>query len=130
VGGLKDVPVKRVFVTYAYALVPLGLAAWIAFSIPLMQINWAYIPQAAADPYGWGWDLLGLKSFSWNPFLPGLVPFVQASVLLLGLAYSVFIGSRIANELTPDRARARRSFLPIAAYLNLVSLGFLWIFIG
>ncbi|HKZ59559.1 MAG TPA: 4Fe-4S binding protein [Candidatus Thermoplasmatota archaeon] len=130
VGGLKGVPVKRVFVTYAYALVPLGLAAWIAFSIPLMQINWAYIPQAAADPYGWGWDLLGLKSFSWNPFLPGLVPFVQASVLLLGLAYSVFIGSRIANELTPDRARARRSFLPIAAYLNLVSLGFLWIFIG
>ena len=43
----------------AYALVPLGLGAWIAFSLSFVFVNLSYLWPALSDPFGWGWNLFG-----------------------------------------------------------------------
>ncbi len=51
--GLTD-SLRALFVRYAYTLVPLGLAAWIAFSIGFVFVNGSYALAVISDPFGWG----------------------------------------------------------------------------
>jgi hypothetical protein len=50
---------RTLFVAYAYTLVPLGLAAWIAFSLGFVLTNGSYALAVISDPFGWGWNLFG-----------------------------------------------------------------------
>ena len=45
--------VRKSFIAFAYALVPLGLAAWIAFSLSFVFANLSYLWPALSDPMGW-----------------------------------------------------------------------------
>jgi hypothetical protein len=40
----------------AYILIPIGIFAWIAFSLPTIMVNYAYIISVFSDPLGQGWD--------------------------------------------------------------------------
>lgn len=124
----REMPVKELFVAYSYVLVPLGLLAWIAFSLPLLMVNGSYILQVLSDPFGWGWDLFGTGHFPWTPFLPETVPYLQVLILLLGLVFSIRKGYEVARELFPERDQALRSLIPIAAYLWILTVGFLTFF--
>ena len=42
----------------AYILIPVGIFAWIAFSLPAIMVNYGYIISVFSDPLGLGWDLL------------------------------------------------------------------------
>jgi ferredoxin len=50
---------RTLFVAYAYTLVPLGLAAWIAFGLGFVLTNGSYALAVISDPFGWGWNLFG-----------------------------------------------------------------------
>ena len=83
----RELPLRKIFVAYSYLLVPFGLLAWIAFSLPLLMVNGSYIIQVLSDPFGWGWDLFGTAHFPWTPFYPEAVPHLQALILLIGLVF-------------------------------------------
>jgi hypothetical protein len=55
--GPHEASAKQVFLGFVYPLVPLGLLAWVAFSLPLLLANGSYILMVISDPFGWGWDL-------------------------------------------------------------------------
>ena len=76
---------RQAFIAFAYSLVPLGLAAWIAFSLSFVFANLSYLWPVMSDPLGWGWDLLGTAGAAWTPYLSGVTPTLQAGVLLVGL---------------------------------------------
>ncbi len=69
------------FAAYATALVPLGLAIWIAFTLSFTLTNISYAWPALSDPFGWGWNLFGTASMGWTPYLSGVVPYLQIPVL-------------------------------------------------
>lgn len=121
---------SELFIRLAYTLVPLGLLAWIAFSVPLIMVNGAYIVSVASDPLGWGMDLFGTAGFHWRPLLPEWVPYLQVPILLGGLFASLRAGLRIASELVGDRPRAVRTLMPVALLLASVTVVFLTLFIG
>ncbi len=123
-------PSRDLFIRLAYTLVPLGLLAWIAFSIPLVMINGAYILSVSSDPLGWGMDLFGTAGFHWQPFLPAWVPYVQVPVLVAGLWLSLQSGLRIAHEIVGDRARAVRLLAPVSGLLTAATIVFLVLFVG
>ncbi|MBI5960044.1 MAG: 4Fe-4S binding protein, partial [Chloroflexi bacterium] len=50
----QAVPLRRLFVDYAYTLVPLGLSGWIAFSLGFVLVNGSYALAVISDPFGWG----------------------------------------------------------------------------
>ncbi|MFQ5857991.1 MAG: cupredoxin domain-containing protein [Anaerolineae bacterium] len=128
--GASQVPLRRVFVTYAYSLVPMGLMAWIAFSIAFVFINISYAIPLLSDPFGWGWDLLGTKHYPWTPYLSGWVPYFQIPVLLVGLVLSILLAHRLSEESFPDPQRARRALVPVAMFLMGVTLVFLRLYLG
>ncbi len=92
-GGSRP-DLKKLFVDYAYTLVPLGLAGWIAFSFSFVLPNISYALSVLSDPFGWGWDLFGTKGYPWTPYAPHLLPYIQVPTLLLGLVLSIKVGSR------------------------------------
>ena len=84
-----DIPTKELFLKYAYMLVPMGLLAWIAFSVPLIMVNGSYIISVISDPMGWGMNLFGTADFPWTPLRPNWVPYLQVPILLTGLYYGL-----------------------------------------
>lgn len=123
-------PVRRLFVDYAYCLVPLGLTGWIAFTAGFLFVNGSYIVTVPSDPFGWGWDLFGTRSIRWRPILTQAVAVLQTGMLLVGLVYSVVIAYRIGRQHTRSDAAAWRGTLPIAAFLSASTLTFLWLYLG
>lgn len=121
---------REVFIRLAYTLVPLGLLAWIAFSIPLLMVNGAYIISVISDPLGWGMDLFGTAGFHWQPLLPHWVPYLQVPVLLAGLFWSLRTGFQVGVDLLGQRGRAARALAPISVFLTAVTAVFLALFVG
>lgn len=120
---------KSTFIHMAYALVPLGLAAWIAFSLSFVFTNLSYLWPALSDPLGRGWNLLGAAHAQWTPYLTQAMPMLQAIVLLGGLLWSSATARRIAGERLSARAAMRQS-LPVAGFCLIVTAGLLGLLIG
>lgn len=120
---------RQAFVGYARVLIPLGLAAWIAFSLGLVLVNGSYTLAVLADPFGWGWDLFGLAHIPWTPLIPKLIPYLQALILIGGLAAAVSLAAHIARE----QARGQRAWLgalPVSLFCLGVTLVLLWLVMG
>jgi len=125
-----SVPTKELFLKYAYMLVPMGLLAWIAFSVPLLMVNGSYIISVISDPLGWGMNLFGTAEFPWTPFHPQWVPFLQVPILLAGFYFGLRGMHKVGRELFQDAAQLSRSMIPPAVLLLGVTLVFLKLFIG
>ena len=118
-------PVRELFVEYAYALVPMGLSAWIAFTVSFVMVNVSYAIPLLSDPFGWGWNLLGTAGYPWTPYAPEWGAYVQAPILVGGLLLSMFTAYRIVRPRMPARAEALRALVPLTAFLVLVTMGFM-----
>lgn len=128
--GGRTITTRKLFIRYAYMLVPVGLLAWIAFSLPLIMLNWTHITSSLSDPLGWGWDLFGTANQHWSPFLPEWIPYLQAPLLLIGLAVALIRGGAISLELFPDRSTALRSLLPHGCACAAITAVLLRLFVG
>ena len=129
-GRADAIPTRELFLKYAYMLVPMGLLAWIAFSIPLLMVNGSYIIAVASDPLGWGMNLFGTAEFPWRPLWPEWVPFVQVPILLAGFYYGVRSINKVGSALFPDRDQRFRTLVPPTVLLLGVTLVFLKLFVG
>lgn len=127
----KQVPLKKIFIDFSYSLVPLGLMAWISFSLGLIFANGSYLIHIISDPFAFGWNLIGTANFPWTPFMTGYVPYMQVGVLLLGLALSLDIGKKISRStFTNNKDEADMAFYPIAAFLTITTMFLIWLFTG
>ncbi len=128
--GAPRLGLRRGFVHLAYALAPLGLTAWIAFSLSFVFANLSYLWPVASDPFGWGWDLFGTARLGWQPYLMSAVPFLQTLALIGGLAWAASTARRIAGGLLPSPAAARRLTAPVVGYCFALTSGLLWLLVG
>lgn len=128
--GAKEVSLKKIFVNFSYTLVPLGLGVWIAFSIGIILPNGSYILHIISDPFSWGWNLFGTKSFPWTPVFTGMLGYLQGAVLILFYLFSLAYGTRISKQTYPTPEQAARGWIPILLFLTLATLAFLLLYIG
>jgi len=128
-GGLAA-PIRVVFTRYAYTLVPMGLLAWIAFSLAFVFANGSYVVAVASDPFGWGWNLFGTRDVPWRPILSSVVPSLQIALLLAGLVTATALAYRIGRQQGAVHRRALRAAMPISGFLAAVTVAFLWLFVG
>jgi polyferredoxin len=128
--GSPTASVREIFVRYSYLLVPIGLLAWIAFSLPLVMLNWTHITSSLSDPLGWGWDLFGTAHQHWTPFFPEWIPYLQVPLLLLGLTVALVRGETVARGLFPDRLAALRSLIPHGVMCTVITAVLLRLFVG
>ena len=115
----------------AYSLVPLGLMAWLAFTLSFALANGSYVLVALSDPLGYGWNLLGTRDWPWQPLLPGAaLQALQAASLLIGLAWSVWLASRLLLPEASEGGRKRLALAPVAVVWLACGLTFLWLYLG
>ncbi|MFZ5922233.1 MAG: 4Fe-4S binding protein [Chloroflexota bacterium] len=122
-------PMKELFVAQSYALVPLGLAAWVAFSLSFVFANFSYVLAALSDPFGWGWDLFGTASLGWSPWLTGLTPFLQTGVLLGGFVWAALTSRKIAAE-KADGTQALKLSVPVIAFCMAFTLALMGLLVA
>ncbi len=121
------VQMRRAFAGLAEAMIPLGLAAWLAFSLSFVLANFSYIVPVLSDPLGLGWNLFGTAGAGWAPYLSGVVPLLQALVLLAGLVWSGRTAQRAAARAMPGQKAALLA-LPVMVFslgITLAVLGLL-----
>ncbi len=123
--GNSQMPTPKLFTQYAYAVLPLGLAAWMAFSISFVLTNFSYTWQVLSDPFGWGWNLFGTVDWKWTPYLSSLIPYLQIAALLVGLVAAIAVAMRTTRQ----QQLAQRAALPIVAFCAAFTLGMLWLFV-
>lgn len=128
--GADIASAKEVFLSFVYPLVPLGLLAWVAFSLPLLLVNGSYILMVVSDPFGWGWDLFGTAQIPWTPVIPDWTPYLQVPLLLVGLAYGLKTGYGHARRLFTARGQAVRAFAPVSVLLTVITVVFLELYLG
>ena len=128
--GAREVPLKTAFVNLSYSLIPMGLAAWIAFSFGFLLPNGSYLLHILSDPFAWGWDLFGTAGFPWTPFATEWLVPLQFLSLLGGFALSADYGYRLCRQTYGGGRRAAYGFIPLLAALTLTVIFFGWLYGG
>jgi hypothetical protein len=128
--GRRDVPTKTMFLGYAYALVPLSLMIWIAFTLSFILPNLSYVVSVLSDPFGWGTDLFGAREHNWTPYLTGWLPYIQVASLAVGLGLTLKVGREISLKLFGEGKEALMASWPFGLSSAAMSLVFLALFRG
>ncbi len=123
--GRAATSTRKLFVEYAYVLLPLGLAAWMAFNVSFVLINVSYAWSVISDPFGWGWNLFGTAGWGWTPYLAGLQPVMQVPILLVGLVAAIAVAFRTTREQRAPQSAA----LPIVAFCVAFTGVMLWLYV-
>jgi hypothetical protein len=127
--GRGDVPLRRVWSATAGALVPLGLFAWIAFTVTFVLGSGSYAASALADPLGWGWNLFGL-AVPWAPLATDVRPWLQLGAWLVGLTWAVRVGLAAARRLFGPGPEGWRAGMALAVGLAAATGGLVWLGLG
>lgn len=119
----ERIPWRKAAARWGETLLPLGLAAWIAFTISFAFPKFNLVLGVLSDPLGWGWNLLGLNGLPASPDISAFSAFLQVVVVLGGL----FLSSRTARKLAGARQAAA---YPILAFCLAFSLAMVWLLVG
>jgi heme/copper-type cytochrome/quinol oxidase subunit 2 len=107
---------ETVLLRSAYTLIPVGIFAWIAFSLPSVLVNYTYLLVVLSDPFGFGWNLFGTSQAPFVPFFPEWIPLIQGVLLLTGLYLGVRQGLRSLGALMTDDRKLVRAMTPPAIF--------------
>lgn len=122
-----QVPLPKAVANQSQILLPLGLCAWIAFTISFAIPKLSYIFSVISDPLGWGWNLLRISSTGWSPDVSWFSPVLQAAILLVGLFWSAGVARRLARS---SAAPSSSRMIPVLAFCLVLSLAQLWLLVG
>lgn len=120
--GEQKASLRKAFAHHSQVLIPLGLMAWIAFTISFALAKFSYVLPVISDPFGWGWHLLGSVTKPRVGQSPPLSQLLQVIILGIGLFWS----SRVAIKISSTMKQA----LPMIFFSALTTLGMLWLLIG
>jgi polyferredoxin/plastocyanin len=114
----------------AYILVPIGIFAWIAFSLPMLMVNYSYILNVLSDPLGLGWNLFGTAHYAYKPFFPEWIPLIQGIILLAGLYFGISRGYLAIKDIVSNSiVRTKVMIYPSLFALLIVNI-FLKLYMG
>lgn len=121
-------PYSALFVSYAYALLPIALFYHLAHNAEHFLMEGPKLLTLASDPLGRGWDLFGTAS--WRPVplitLEGLW-WVQLLFVLTGHLYGLWVADRAARRLSSDGRAAFVGQVPMVAAMVAFSVFSLWL---
>jgi hypothetical protein len=127
VGGARATftPVRTIATSYAYALVPIGGAVWLAhYAFHFLTGLGTIVPvaqSAAIDAAGWA--ILGEPAWGWLGLRPGLVQPLQIGAVILGGIGTTSLIHRISErDYRGHAAEAGAPWVVIAVGLTALAL--------
>lgn len=128
-GGLAP-DARAQFRATTAALIPIGLAAWIAFALATFLSMLTFVLQSLSDPFNWGWNLLGMAGSPWHIPFSAAIPAMQAAAMLIGFAYSLPTLYRCWLQAAMTKRRALAAMLPLGVFLWAAGGGMICFFAG
>ncbi len=126
--GSSTPALTGLFANLSPSLVPIGITVWISFILGILSLHLSYVVPVVSDPFGWGWNLFGTKNLPWARLFAEPLPYVQVSLILIGLAYSIATVVGSCFGVTRSRENALRVSLPLMAFLGLLAALLIWIY--
>lgn len=123
----SKLPLKRMVANHSQALLPLGLMAWMAFTVSFALPKISYILGVMNDPFGWGWRLLSVNTLSRSMDVSGFSPLIQVLLLLVGVVWSARITSKMSIS---DGKKDHFYNIPALAFLLVYTSVMLWLLVG
>jgi plastocyanin len=114
----------------AYILVPIGIFAWIAFSLPMLMVNYSYILNVLSDPLGLGWNIFGTAQYPYRPFLPEWIPLIQGVILLVGLYLGISRGYLAIKDIVKNAVTRSKAMIIPSVFALLIVNVFLKLYMG
>ena len=107
------------------ALVPLGLLAWMAFTVSFAFVKFGYILPVLSDPLGQGWNLFGTAGAAGVGEATPFSLMLQVALLGLGLFWACRVAGRTAGPKGSLRLAA-----PLIVFSSLFTLAMAWLLVG
>jgi hypothetical protein len=111
----RRIPAHTLALRFAFSLIPIALAYMLAHSWTLLLTVIPVIPFLLTDPFGAGWNLLGLQRLSSepDPIDMGQAWHIEVALILLGHIASVYLAHAIAQRTFASRRDVWLSELPL-----------------
>lgn len=123
-----DVSVRRLFMHYAYSLLPVALFYHLAHNLMHLLMEGGGIVPLLSDPLGTGADYLGTRGVHLGSLISDQAMwFLQVVLILIGHIYGIIVAHRIGHSLYQDKRKALRSLTPMLLMMILLSIGGLWL---
>ena len=121
---------NQLFLSLSYSLVPYGLFIWMSFALSLVLVNWVKIANVLTDPFGLGWDLLGIGKSLLKPIAPEILLYLQIPFILFGLFLATVTTYAIGKEFTNDDSKAMKICLTMGLVHVLSAIFAIWVIAG
>lgn len=129
--GRRNVSLRREAAYQSQVLLPLGLFAWIAFTISFALPKLSYVLRTVSDPMGLGWNLLGNIQIVTNADRFGWTPGLQIALLLVGLYWSVRLSRKLAEpSASGSAAQTWLAAAPMVVFSYLYTLLLMGLLVG
>jgi hypothetical protein len=106
---------------FALSLLPIAIAYQISHFFPLLLRRGQYLALALLDPFGLGWNPLGLAEFEPVSEIPLLsvqsVWLTQAALVVAGHVAAVWVAHHVAMDIFKERRSAIKSQVPMTAVM-------------
>lgn len=113
-------------VRYSYALAPLGFGMWLAhYGFHFFSGLYTFIPVTQNVFASLGWPILGAPLWRLTGFPSRFVQPIEIGFLLLGLAGSLLVALRLAEEDSPGKMI--RAFAPWAVVSVMIWMASIWL---
>jgi polyferredoxin len=122
-------PLRKAIANQTGVLLPLGLSAWIAFTLSFALPKAHFVVSVLNDPLGWGWSLLGNAQAGSIGDLSMVSNWSQVFILMIGLYWSGSIAVKTAQR-EKWGAKVSQRVAPIMAFCLGYTLIFLWLLVG
>jgi hypothetical protein len=113
-------------VRYSYALAPLGFGMWLAhYGFHFFSGLYTFIPVTQNAVASLGWPILGTPAWRLTGIPARFIQPMELGFLLLGLAGSLLVAFRLAEEDSPGKVM--RAFAPWASVSVIIWLASVWL---
>jgi len=121
---------KTQFRVTSAALIPIGLACWIAFALANVLSMMTFVLQSLSDPFNWGWNLLGMAGSAWHIIWSPAIPWLQVACVLIGGVYSFQTLYHCWLQDGSQRREALLASLPLGSFIWISAAGLICFFAG
>jgi len=104
---------REMTLRFSYILIPMGIFAWIAFSLPAVMVNYGHVVSVLSDPLGLGWDLFHTANVHFYPVSPEWILGIQGIIILAGLYFGLSrVSTGLEDLISAPGTRLRVLLLP------------------
>lgn len=120
---------RELALRFTFSLIPIAFVYNVTHYFTLLFSQGPFIVPLLADPFGFGWNLFGMKSLYEQPFMfeAGTVWHTQVSLILFGHIVSVYLSHVEALKVFQSTRKAAVSQVPLLLLMMMLTTIGLWI---